>query len=521
MTMSKFKPALAIVLASLVVAACAPAPERQIQKTPDLVLNGVGMTLETGFPAPAWGNVLPAKTPDELADLSRIAKATAETAVTAAERGNADLAVASFYWYRAYAMQVATVADHSVQALKEMNGRTATLPVPGRALIILPAFDRYAQDEQEFMKGIVQPGSGKRIPELPLGRAVRLDNGLFVERRNGGLAVYNPDARTLVLPLRDLNYLPWLPVPSQQRQQATPYLANMRNSVYEAFLKSNAPGHITVAAPNVVLVDKRTAFQLDKDGRRAASTAAAEGGRQAYKTGTPYQLALDLLATVPTVAPVAAFNAACRKQHLGYTYDLFGVQRELLKTTCVAGRGVPMTSKDFYVAGDNTVQSYEALLAEPQNVTAMTKRLVTPALVLGVGAIAPAAGDAGMLPCTGFHDGRQQSMLASIADVPPTGQWEGGGPTAAVLAERCLAKMNPSIAGAMSSNRDRYTDLFEIYRTVSNAEEAAVRSSALFSGNPEFAAMNGTRYGLAVRGARSTREAAEGFEKVAADYRSR
>lgn len=557
-----------------VLSGCAPI---QVKQSREMFLNGIRLTEVASFPAAAWGGLPQIQSTGDLNDMAQIVSLMGKTSVAAARKGNDDLAVASWFWYRQYASQTISVMDNSLKAISSMNGKSAGAVIPGRSLVILPAFDRYQKPAASVVdagvdpayaviehKGVMLAGGGdaaladairqivqnkqqpvnpaqrQAVADIPLNTPVRLDNGLYLERRKDALVIYNQNSSETGVPLREINYIPSMPPASEVRKAAAPYMYAMRDSVYRTLVqkdKAGMSGEVNVVAPNYVKVGSGTmGHTLDGAGQITANQKESDKGQRAYRGNPSYKLSVDLLAGIPRDPAVSAFNTRCYSTGFGYTYEFTGSDAEILRTSCMNGSSY---SRDFFITGDAAIQTYESILEDKKIVGYMKDA------VAGAGAVDNATS---LLIFWGnLENGLQCAGIPSISELMNVRR-EGGrnGRTVATMAgwkpEENIADTAISCVGAiplvgdigivtkdvaaglkalnktaLAGKLDKYGSMMEIFRTDGGLNQAASRAAAYFPDNKDLASMLHKGYNI-LQASLNAHQTAQGFEQLYADY---
>lgn len=567
-------------VACIVLAGCAPM---QVKQSREMYLNGIRLTEVTAFPETAWGGLPMIQSTSDLNNMAKIASLMANTSVTAANKGNADLAVASWFWYRQYASRTLSVMDNSLKAISAMDGTSAGTVIPGNSLVILPAFDRYQKpanmaeithSDLVIQKGVMLAGGGdaalsdairqivqsgqqpvnpaqrQAVANLPLNTPVRMDNGLYLERREKDLVIFNQNPADTTVPLREINYIPAMPIPSETRKNAAPFITSMRDAVYQTLIQKNQAGmsgEVNVIAPNLVKIGSGSmGHTLNGDGQITKDPKESDKGQKAYRGNPAYKLSVDFLAKIPRDPAVSDFNTRCFAKNYGYIYEFSGVYAEILRTSCASGTS-PIYSRDFYVSGDAAIQKYESILADQRIVQNMKNMVASGDAVDNALSFVPVAGNIeNALQCAGVTSaaefssvfvlsGRkgQPGMLhgAAVADMA------GWKPEAASLTDtavNCAAAIpvlgnvgsGVKLAGKgakalnkteLAAKADKYGAMLEIFKTPGNMSEGATKVAALFPNNKDLAAMLHKGYNI-FQHSLNTVQTVQGFSQLSAAY---
>lgn len=538
----------------------------------EMSLNGIGFTEVPRFPDSAWQGLPSIKSTDDLRNIAKIASLMAKTSVTAAQKGNADLSVASWFWYRQYAGQALSVMESSIKAIDSMNGKSGGASVPGNSLVVLPSFSRHGNPNGiarlvstepviEY-QGVMLAGGGSAalsdalnqmlapkqepnmqrqrdyVAELPVNTPVRLNNGLYLERRDDALVVYNPNVSGVELPLKDLNYIPSIPEPGKIRKNATPYMYAMRDAVYKTMLESM--GFTTIAPPSYVTVGtiSKELMPLNGTGHIARNRQEAEAGKRNYQTNPSYKISVDLLAKIPAMPAVNSFNTKCKMKGYGYIYDFKGEYAEILRTSCASGSAT-IYSQDFYVTGDATIQTYDSMASDHKIIRDMEREVAKADAVDNALSFVPVIGNIeNALQCAGVTSGAQYLNLMRISgNTMNVAKMAGWKPTEASMADTAIncvgaipvigdighvARAVGSGAKALNkvslaSKSNKYGEMLDIFRTTSDLEKASSKAAALFPENKGLAMMLSKGYNITQTSV-NAHQTADGFEKLYTSY---
>lgn len=570
---TKTKLIIALICASAFYG-CAPM---QVRQSEEMFLNGIRLTKVAEFPAAAWGGLPQIQSASDLNDMAKIVSLMGKTSVAAAQKGNSELAVASWFWYRQYASKTLSVMDGSLKAISSMNGRSAGAIIPANSLVVLPSFDRY-QTPASMMganqapvyaviehKGVMLAGGGdgalsdavrqivqnrqqpinpaqrQAVADIPLNTPVRLDNGLYLERRKDALVIYNQNSADTTVPLREINYIPSMPEPSEMRKSAAPYMYSMRDAVYRTLVQKNKAGmsgEVNVRAPNYVVVGTGTmGHTLDGVGQITTNPKEAEKGQRAYRTNPAYSLSVDLLARIPRDPAVSDFNSRCFTTGFGYTYEFTGNYAEILRASCANGSSY---SRDFFITGNAAIQTYESILEDKEIVGYMKNAVARANAIDDATSLLPLWGNIeNALQCAGTpsiseyinvrreggRNAREVAMMAgwkrdegNLADTAIS--CVGAIPVvsdAGVAIKGAAAGVKALSKSALAAKTDKFGSMLEVFRSERNLDRAAERAAALFPDNKDLARMLHKGYNI-FQTSLNAHQTTQGFEQMYADY---
>lgn len=414
---------IAILASSLLIAACAQLPTGAGQSFTGgarFVLNGLSITPVKSFPQAAWRGLPAIRSGQDLYATRELATKYAIASRVAAQKGNMDLALLSWYASQQLANQGVSLLA-STLVLVQSIGPNGDGTLPARGLAVLPAtntsldigglatlqeellhiagsqaedWDRGVQvagGTDDVIREILSkpqatrqqyPGGGQSLAanELPLNTPVAIRGGLYVERRADVFVIYNSSDAPMTVPLSKIGYIPPMEAPSQARRAAAPYIRAISNSqfAYGNYLISKRPGfiHCEVQRPNRLgCVAPVPSVFFDQDGQLTSNSSL---GADAYNRNTAYRNAVNTVITAARVPMREQFRTTCGNSP-GYYFNerIHGPMAEIKKMYCTpAGNNSEGAITADLILGENgVVKTYGTLMAERETRVRMIKEV--------------------------------------------------------------------------------------------------------------------------------------------------
>lgn len=211
---------------------------------------------------------------------------------------------------------------------------------------------------------------------LPLNTPVVLQNGLYVERRNDFLVVYNSAPTPVLLPLSKLNYLPPMEAMSAKRAAAAPYIVSMTQALWDhsiyIYFEGGAP-NCEIGPPNKATCGVPEHSRVyDENGR---FTNDGRSGVQAYKSNAAYRNAVDYAVWLQMLKQRRDFRRNCLLQVNGMFNDRsLGAGANIEQLACFQrNKQAPVYTENLFIGDNLIVKTYDTLMQEKATRERMTK----------------------------------------------------------------------------------------------------------------------------------------------------
>ena len=445
---------------SLIGSDCSPVGKASLPEPlslPPITINGLRVTPMTGFPLEAFGGLPPITSTQDLAAAGKTVRQLSSLANDAYTQGDTETALVAMYWAKRISSTTLGIISASVQTLSSSKAGKATIPAKG--LAILPAFNQYnavdttallddlgaaertlarinlsqgisitdagglsgiinalqafknvkapGQQTQQVAQAQPQPQMNGTAPQIqeelqgfPSNQVLKLPNGTMVLKTGDALAVFNPSNSPATLPLDQLDFVPRTPQPSADRQAAGRLLStitnNERNWVFNTYARQVTKFSTVFRAPNELadIKNRRIAAYFNDVGQ---VTPYPEPGRSAYRSNTPFRIAMNLLDATDRMPQFMQFRDSCMSLNYGTNTSVLGTYSTLERKSCFTGtydNPTVVKAKTFYLGEDGqVVQTMDSLMDDRNVVAAMNQALADGQAVSDLVSFVPGVGN--------------------------------------------------------------------------------------------------------------------------------